>query len=477
MMSKRRRLEEHQFLGVLAVGERPAAAAAAAAAAVEEPRSEGEVSTSTTEEDGNSSEDTSTSTSAQAEAGGILVQQEMAPPALLRGSAWREETVAAREPHQQHQQQAQVQELIPGLPNEISTFILARLPRISFPMLRQVSTAWRDLLRPNSIYRIRQDLGLVDHWVFLGTGSMTPNQPTVWRMLDPCFMRWHALPNGTADLMFDSCDRECFVAGRQLLVVGRTTILPAGGYTSGGVPRYAQKIRGFDSEGAGWYDAQTMLEDRSLFASATCGSYGYVAGGTGPGGAPRQSAERYNSETGQWEMLQPMHVPRRECSGFFMDNCFHVIGGMSVNHLGTPVALNSAERYDVESNTWTLVEGMWPEVLPAPNSGERSPPLVAVLNNQLYALNAANYELMSMNKGTMQWSSLGRVPSRAVNSDGWGMGFKAMGDELWVMGGKGAGNVPVPHIDACSLQDGVAVWRRVTNLWNHFVLNCAVMRS
>ena len=55
----------------------------------------------------------------------------------------------------------------------------------------------------------------------------------------------------------------------------------------------------------------------------------YVAGGSDGGYSDQFS--RYDPETGQWENLPPMSIPRRHMSSVVVDGKFYAIGGRSDN--------------------------------------------------------------------------------------------------------------------------------------------------
>lgn len=177
----------------------------------------------------------------------------------------------------------------------------------------------------------------------------------------------------------------------------------------------------------------------------------------------------------RWEGIPDMHVARKECSGFIMDSCFWVIGGIDARR----EALTSGERYDPNTQSWTLIENQWPGFATRPQP-HPAPPLVAVVYDQLYALDAYHNQLKAYDKLTNEWSTLDVVPHRAEDSTGWGLGFKAVGGELWVIGGKDpVTGGPLARIDACIMDPVTRVfrWRRVASTWGSgFCFNCTVMK-
>ncbi|KAJ7565928.1 hypothetical protein O6H91_02G081500 [Diphasiastrum complanatum] len=355
------------------------------------------------------------------------------------------------------QDPGEVSAIIPGLPNWAAQQCLARVSRGLYHSLRSVSTAWSDTLEPDVIYPIRSAEGISEAWLY-----MTLMGNDVFHALDPVLMFWHELPAIPLNHCFAMGDKECFVAGRQLLMVGPSlqglNLIPI-------IWRYSLD----ENE---WSIAPPMNEGRCLFASATSESTAFVAGGARfASRVPLDKAEMFFSLTNRWQMLPDMLTTRKECSGFFMDGCFYVIGGSNEND----EAYNSAEFYNPRTRRWTLVQHMWPES--ARLQGDTlAPPLVAVVSNELYSWDHPNGLLKKYEKSTNRWLSIGGAPGRLPNpqSHGWGLGFKAVGDELWLIGGS---NPEMPFIDAW--RPDTQSWRRVALTWNGqgFVFNCAVMKA
>ena len=68
-------------------------------------------------------------------------------------------------------------------------------------------------------------------------------------------------------------------------------------------------------------------------------------------------------------------------------------------------------------------------------TGPSAPPLIAVVNNELYAADySENNELKHYDKLDNKWITLGKLPVLSKDKDGWDMGFRACGDRLIVIG-------------------------------------------
>jgi Kelch motif len=86
------------------------------------------------------------------------------------------------------------------------------------------------------------------------------------------------------------------------------------------------------------------------------GGFVYVIGGRALGGAPLNTNDRYDPATDSWESLAHMAVPRAGGASAVLDNSIYVIGGRL--NTGGPCAgvpVNTVERYDIDTNTWSMV--------------------------------------------------------------------------------------------------------------------------
>ncbi|KAG6547739.1 hypothetical protein Mapa_010552 [Marchantia paleacea] len=366
--------------------------------------------------------------------------------------------MGAVKPCDREQDQQDVRERIgdyfPSIHDELGQLCLTRIPRSKIYDMALVCKKWKAYLLGPELYKARRLQSVREDWVFI---LGVTNVDKKWRAYRPTVNDWVVIPPCPSDFVFDSCDKESMVAGLNLMVLGQG----GDGYV----------VWRFDTIRSAWSTTPKMHTDRCLFGSASFGQFAYFAGGTSRGSLLK-SVERYNSETDSWELLPDMNTERKCCSGFVMDGKFHVIGGQQHS-----VILNSGEVYDPATKTWNLIKDMWPKKFVP--STQVAPPLVAVLNNQLYGINIIENMLMSYDKEKNQWQLLEKVPHRAENTNGWGLGFKAVGDELFVIGGARGVGLFLPQIHAYSPKaEGSERWRFVTDLHlptSGFIYNCAIM--
>ncbi|KAL5717611.1 hypothetical protein ACHQM5_010593 [Ranunculus cassubicifolius] len=347
---------------------------------------------------------------------------------------------------------------LPSLSDEIVHQIFARVPRSEYWKLYFLNKFYLDLLKSGELYKIREENGITEPSVFM----LASGEPHWWTF-DRHFQSFRMLPPLPSDSCFVAGDKESLCVGTHLLVCGKEVEGIA-------IWRYELSMNT-------WYRGPSMITPRCLFASANCGEFACAAGGITMGTSMEvlDSAELYHPENKSWDPLPRMHKKRKLCSGFYMDKKFYVIGGQDENAHN----LTCGECFDVNRNTWELIPDMFKD---APTSTSRSPPLLAVVNDELYLLEASSNLLKLYMKKTNSWRDLGKVPVRADHSRGWGIAFKSFGDELLVIGG--AWNSFAGHgmmICTCCPDPNSAEelrWRFLgtgRNRISHFILNCSVM--
>lgn len=346
---------------------------------------------------------------------------------------------------------------IPQLSDELENLILARFPRLEYWKLYLLNKHFFHLLKSGELFKIRREIGFKESSIF-----MSPSGGNCWWAFDRLFKSCRKLPElPSSDVCFIHGDKESLCAGSHLIVSGREA---AEGYV----------VWRFEVESSKWFKGPSMIDPRCLFASATCGTFSFVAGGIGMENQVLNSSEKYNPETKSWEPLPRMNQERKLCSGCFMDNKFYVIGGRD----GQDKELTCGETYDKDKNKWELIPDMLKDDTPA--ATRQSPPLVAVVNNDLYCLETSSNELRVYLKRSNTWKKLGQVPVRADLHRGWGVAFKSLGNELLVIGFSSSVSSGGMTIYTCSPQPDTEElqWRCIEGCkdrLNFFLLNCSVM--
>ncbi|KAF3575336.1 hypothetical protein F2Q69_00061284 [Brassica cretica] len=231
----------------------------------------------------------------------------------------------------------------------------------------------------------------------------------------------------------------------------------------------------FDPRSKRWMRLPSMPQNE-------CFSYGEIAvlaGGCDSNGRILDTAEMYNSEDQTWSVLPAMNKRRKMCSGVFMDGKFYVIGGIGVGEGNEPKVLTCGEEFDMKTRVWREIPDMSP---PRSNQGNgmsaaaMAPPLVAVVNDQLYAADHAGMAVRRYDKESRVWVQVGSLPEQAGSMNGWGLAFRACGDQVIVIGGPKAPGEGFIELNSWVPSHGAPQWHLLGKKQSvNFVYNCAVM--
>ncbi|KAH7515917.1 hypothetical protein FEM48_Zijuj10G0079100 [Ziziphus jujuba var. spinosa] len=342
-----------------------------------------------------------------------------------------------------------------GPDNLISCLI--RCSRSDYGSIASLNRSFRSLVRTGELYKLRRKNGVVEHWVYFSCHLLE------WEAFDPFRQRWMRLPRMTTNECFMCSDKESLAVGTELLVFGKLEM-------SFVIYRYSILTNS-------WSSGMKMNAPRCLFGSASLGEIAILAGGCDSQGNILRSAELYNSETQTWETLPSMNKPRKMCSGVFMDGKFYVIGGIGGSE---SKVLTCGEEYDLKARTWTEIPNMSPGRSAAANAGmpatAEAPPLVAVVNNELYAADYAEMSVRKYDKKEKKWNKVGDLPARAGSMNGWGLAFRACGNQLIVIGGPRSQAEGFIELNAWAPGEGPPEWKLLGRKQSpNFVYNCAVM--
>ncbi|VYS58765.1 unnamed protein product [Arabidopsis thaliana] len=315
---------------------------------------------------------------------------------------------------------------VPQLVYELEVEILARVPRFEYWKLKLLNKGFSRLLKSDEIFKVRRERGVVEPSVF-----MLSSGDTCWTMFDKGFGNCQKLPELPSDICFLHGDKESLCAGTHLIVTGKEEKSIA--------------LWRYELETSKWFKGPAMITPRILFASATCGTVVFVAGGLKIEG------------NGTMEVVDS--VENRDENG---------------------QNLTCGESYDEKTNTWELI----PDILKDMSfSSVQSPPLIAVVGDDLYSLETSANELRVYDANANSWKKLGDVPVRAKSNGGWGVAFKSLGDKLLVIGASAgpsrAETMSVYTSRPSANPANKLYWEESKRCcgvrFNHFILNCCVM--
>ena len=118
------------------------------------------------------------------------------------------------------------------------------------------------LVKSGEIHKIRKEIGVKECSVF-----MLASGETSWWAYDRQFRSCKKLPILPSDVCFQTGDKESVCAGTHLIVSGKE-------FEGVVIWRYELAANK-------WFKGPNMINPRCLFASATCGTCAFVAGGIG----------------------------------------------------------------------------------------------------------------------------------------------------------------------------------------------------
>ncbi|CAL9205193.1 unnamed protein product [Musa hybrid cultivar] len=340
--------------------------------------------------------------------------------------------------------------IVSQLGGELIVSCLLRLSRSDYGAVASLNRMFRSLIRSGELYQLRRKMDIVEHWVYFSCSVLE------WEAYDPYRGRWITVPKMPPTESFMCSDKESLAVGTELLVFGKEV-------NSHIILRYSILTNS-------WSRGVVMNSPRCLFGSASLGEKAIVAGGTNAQGDILNSAELYNSQTQTWETLPCMNQARKMCSGVFMDEKFYVIGGMASN---TKV-LTCGEEYDLKRGSWSVI----PNMSDGLNGANGAPPLVAVVNNELYAAHYADKELRKYDKVKHTWVRLGSLPESSVSMNGWGLAFRACGERLIVIGGRRGSLGGMIELNSWIPNRGPPEWNMIASKHSgNFVYNCQIFRE
>eukprot|EP00897_Mesotaenium_endlicherianum_P004205 jgi/Mesen1/3812/ME000206S02985 len=184
--------------------------------------------------------------------------------------------------------------LLPGLPDDLATLCLLRLPRASHLRLGQVSRSWSALLRGEFYFSKRSQLGLAEPW--LCVRFRDKHFTNTCRTFDPLTDTWHPMPP-----------------------------LPP-------------EVRGV--------------------GSAVAGGKLYVLGGWREAACALSAVHCFDFRTHRWQRMADMATPRCYMVWGTIDDKIYVAAGMSRPTLQPEWEITSVEVYDPGADTWRFVAPM-----------------------------------------------------------------------------------------------------------------------
>lgn len=265
-----------------------------------------------------------------------------------------------------------------ALSEDVVRKCLVKMPYTSHNTLKTVCHNWKALLYSRAFYGERKKFGTSEHLLCFIQKEFKFLPKEMFRLVvtvyDPVKDTWGRLPpiDVPPNTKIPFCC-SCVAVNRKLLLIG--------GF------EFIRRVYIYDFRCREWRRGANMPTARKLFACSVSFSVGlvYVAGGIDLDGNPLSSAEAYDVEKDEWEILPPMieaHGNRSRgglVEGKFMvldddgeraevfDPCegtwrrAHFRGGLVISSSSGGGELyvftkhQQVEKYDVEKDIWSVV--------------------------------------------------------------------------------------------------------------------------
>ncbi|OIW04815.1 hypothetical protein TanjilG_15328 [Lupinus angustifolius] len=311
--------------------------------------------------------------------------------------------------------EATISPLISGLPDDISLFCLARVPRKYHSVLKCVSKRWRDLVCSEEWHCYRQKHKLDETWIYALCRDKL-DQISCY-VLDPnSSSRCWKLMQGLPPRMLRRKGMGFEALGNKLFLLGGC------GWSEDATNEAYSYNASMDS----WVEAASLSTARCYFASEVLDEKLYAIGGIGSHSSDPHSWDTFDISTNSWtSQTDPNIVPEIEDS-VVLDGKIYIRCGKSP---ATPHVY--AVVYEPSSGTWQHADA---DMV----SGWRGP--AVVVDGILYVLDQSSGSRLTMwHKERREWMPVGKLSPLLTRPP---CQLVAIGKSIFVVG-KGLGTVVV----------------------------------
>ncbi|KAM5568188.1 F-box/kelch-repeat protein [Rosa sericea] len=228
--------------------------------------------------------------------------------------------------------------ILPGLPDDISKCCLALVPRSDFCSMSFVCKKWRHFIQSKEFTTVRQLAGLLQEWLYVLTTD-SEGKESHWEVLD-CLGHMHRiLPPMPGPTRSEF---GVVVLSGKLVIVGGFSVI-------NGTAAASSEVYHYDSCINRWSKLAEMNVARYDFACAELSGLVYAVGGYSTDGNILSSAEVYNPETDTWTLIESIRRPRYGCFACGFEGKLYVMGGRSSFTIGNS---KFVDVYDPKTHTW-----------------------------------------------------------------------------------------------------------------------------
>eukprot|EP01018_Ginkgo_biloba_P035253 Gb_18786 [translate_table: standard] len=312
------------------------------------------------------------------------------------------------------------------LPNDVSKYCLALVPRVHFQSLGSVCKSWRDFIRTKEFYVIRKQAGALEEWLYVLTANSN-GKSIHWQVLNSVQGKWHSLPPmpGAAKTAFGFVVMD----GKLLVMAGLVE-------DNSGIARASADVYEYDSalnsaslsskhrllyayalpihKSTWWSVLAKMKVARYEFACAVVNGLVYAVGGHGVGGENLSSVEVFDPQENSWTLIESLRCPRWGCFACGLEGKLYVMGGRSSFTLGNSRCI---DVYNPENHNWNDMKNGCVMVVAH-----------AVLDKKLYCMEWKNERKLAVyNESDNSWK---KVPIPLTGSVNIGFCFGILNGKL-----------------------------------------------
>uniref|UniRef100_A0A2P2JYP8 F-box/kelch-repeat protein SKIP4 isoform X1 n=2 Tax=Rhizophora mucronata TaxID=61149 RepID=A0A2P2JYP8_RHIMU len=275
--------------------------------------------------------------------------------------------------------------LISGLPDDISIFCLARVPRLYHTVLKCVSRRWRDLVCSEEWRTYRRKHHLCETWLY--ALCCDRSEQMCCYVLDPNSSRrcWKLIPDFPSRCLkrkgigFEALENRIYLLGG-----------------CGWLEDATDQAYYFDVSRNSWREATPLSTARCYFACEVFDGKIYAIGGLGSNMSDPHSWDTFDPQTNTWESHSGANVIADIEDSFVFDGKMYIRCGASFVPSQAYAVL-----YEPSSGTWQHADA---DMV----SGWQGP--AAVVDDTLYVLDqSSGTRLMMWRKDQRDWAAVGRL--------------------------------------------------------------------
>lgn len=233
---------------------------------------------------------------------------------------------------------------MPGLPDDVSKFCLALVPRKYIPVMGIVCKKWRSFIKSKEFNIVRKEAGKLEEWLYVLT-SDNEAKSSHWEVLKGSLMDERMiLPPMPGPVK----------AGFGTVAVNGKLLIMAGYSVDIGTECVSNDVYEYDCLLNSWTKLASMATPRFDFACTELNGLIYVIGGYSSTGDSLSSVEVYDPQTNKWAPAPSLHRPRWGCFACSHRSHLFVLGGRCSFTIGHP---KFVDVYAPTTRSWAEMKG------------------------------------------------------------------------------------------------------------------------